>query len=217
MTDSIHFGVLRVLTLEDPAAVATHGRMIEDAYPNVSTHSDCIPNHPDGLPDVEAEIAALSLIEDLGSTMADEGIDALLVSCTLDPAVATLDSALSIPVIGPGRSVAAAALSRGNRVGTLSLEAGTPPIVTETLGEHHHAEVSVNGAETTNFLTTEEGQDAIAESINKLIDANCDAVAPSCTGLTTSGVLPKIQSRTSIPVVDPVLSMGAMAYNSVQF
>jgi len=214
MSDSIHFGVLRVLTRDDSAEVAVHGQVLESQFSDVTTTSACIPDHPYGLPDVEVEKDALPLVESLGHTLAGNDIDALLISCALDPAVEKLDASLQIPVFGAGRSVAAAALARGERVGTLTLESGTPPAVKSLLGDRHQAAVSVSGAEETNYLTTERGREAIIKAIRQLEADNCDIIAPSCTGLTTSGVLPAAQSQTTIPVLDPVCSMGAMAYNA---
>jgi len=214
MSDDLHFGVLRVLTCDDPEEVTAHGRVLESTFSDVTTTSECIPDHPNGLPDVEAEKDALPQIETLGHTLADKDIDALLISCALDPAVEKLDASLSIPVIGAGRSVAAAALARGEQVGTLTLESGTPPAVETLLADRHQAEAAVSGAEQTNYLTTERGRAAIVEAVDQLEEDDCDVIAASCTGLTTSRVLPEVKSCTNIPVVDPVCSMGAIAYNA---
>ena len=216
MTDPNHIemGVLRVLTLDDPEDVSHHGRVIERNFPQVSTTSRCIPDHPDGIPDVEAEAEALPYVEELGREMADD-VDVLAVSCALDPAVDSLDSDLDVPVVGAGASVAAAALARGQRVGTLGLESGTPPNVADLLGDRLAASEVVVGAETTNFLTTEGGREAIRASVDRLADAGCDVVAPSCTGLTTSGALAELGDSLEIPVVDPVVAMAAMGTTAV--
>ena len=211
----VTMGVLRVLTLEDPEAVATHGHVIEAHFPWIETDSRCIPDHPDGIPSAAEEAEAIPYVMDLAREMAED-VDALLISCALDPGVPELREELDIPVLGAGRSVAAAALTRGDRVGTIGLEGGTAPVLERILGDHHHASTVVRGANTTNFLTTAAGRDAIANAIDRLEAAGCDVVAPSCTGITTSGVLPDVASDTPLSVVDPVLSMAAMAYNSLQ-
>lgn len=208
-TSRIKMGVLRVLTLDDPHDVSLHGQVIERHFPHVSTRSRCIPDHPDGIPTAEAEAEALPYVEELGREMAAE-VDVLAISCALDPAVGELDDELDVPVVGAGASVAAAALARGERVGTLGLEAGTPPNVRALLGDRLGASEVVEGAETTNFLTTDEGRTEIRAAVDRLADAGCDVVAPSCTGLTTSGVLADIRDSLAIPVVDPVLAMAAM-------
>lgn len=208
-TDQIEMGVLRVLTLEDPENVSLHGRVIEAHFPHITTHSECIPDHPDGVPTAEAEAEALPYIEELGREMAAD-IDVLSISCALDPGVAELDEAVDVPVVGAGASVAAAALTRGEKVGTLGLESGTAPNVRELLGDRLQASTVVEGAETTNFLTTNEGRAAIRAAVTRLADAECDVVAPSCTGITTSGVLADLRETLKIPVIDPVLAMAAM-------
>lgn len=216
MTDQnqIEMGVLRVLTLEDPEDVSLHGRVIEQQFPHVSTTSRCIPDHPDGIPSAEAEAEAIPYVKRLGREMA-AGVDVLTISCALDPAVSTLDDELDVPVVGAGASVAATALARGGTVGTLGLESGTPPVVRNLLGDRLGAAESVEGAETTNFLTTEEGRTEIRAAVERLADAGCDVVAPSCTGLTTSGVLADIGPSFEIPVVDPVLAMAAIGTTTV--
>lgn len=208
--DRIEMGVLRVLTQEDPEDVSLHGRVIENHFPHVETRSECIPDHPEGIPTAEAEAEALPYVEELSRKMAAD-IDVLAISCALDPAVSELDEELDIPVVGAGASVAAAALARGEKVGTLGLESGVPPNVRRLLGERLQADEVVEGAETTNFLTTDEGRAEIRAAVNRLADAGCEVVAPSCTGLTTSGVLVDLRESLEIPVVDPVLAMAAMS------
>ncbi|WP_236639708.1 aspartate/glutamate racemase family protein [Salinigranum halophilum] len=206
----IELGVLRVLTLENETDVALHGRVIEKHFPHVSTRSRCIPNHPNGIPSAEAEVDALPYILELGTEMGAQ-VDALAISCALDPGVSKLDERLDVPVIGAGASVAGSALARGRNVGTLGLEDGTPSVIKDILGDYLQATETVKGAETTNYLTTPEGRAATGDAITRLIEAGCDVVAPSCTGLTTSGVLTNVQRRADIPIVDPVVAMGAMA------
>lgn len=212
-TPEMTVGVLRVLTLEAPEAVAKHGRVIERAFPNVSTVSECIDGFPEGLPSPEAEEEALPAVLDLAREMATD-VDALAVSCCLDPGVDTLRGELRVPVVGAGASLAAAALVRGGRVGALSLEEGTPPVVREILGYRLHAEAVVEGADTTNHLSTRAGQEAVIETVGRLQDAGCDVVAPACTGITTAEVLPSARAETGMDIVDPVTAMGAMAYDA---
>ena len=212
--DNIEMGVLRVLTLDDPEDVSHHGRVIERNFPHVETTSRCIPDHPDGIPDIESEAEALPYVEELGREMADD-VDVLGVSCALDPAVDSLDADLDVPVVGAGASVAAAALARGDRVGTLGLESGTAPNVEELLSDRLKSSEVVVGAETTNFLTTDGGRKAVRASVERLADAGCDVVAPSCTGMTTSGALAELNDSLEIPVIDPVLAMAAMGTTAV--
>jgi len=213
-TNRLEMGVLRVLTQEDPEDVSLHGRIIERHFPQISTRSRCILEHPDGIPTVEAEAEALPYVERLGRQLAAD-VDVLAVSCALDPAVSSLDDELDVPVVGAGASVAAAALARGENVGTLGLESGTPPNVEALLGDRLRAGEVVAGADTTNFLTTPDGRDEIRAAVDRLADAGCDVVAPSCTGLTTSGVLADLRESLAVPLIDPVLAMAAMGTTAV--
>lgn len=209
--EPLRIAVLRVLTLDDHEEVARHGRVVEQRFPGVETTSDCIPDRPEGLPSPEAEAEALPDVRALARELATDA-DVLAISCALDPAVEDLRAALDVPVVGAGAAVASMALARGRRVGTLSLEEGVPPAVVDVLGERHHAAAIVEGAETTNFLTTSEGRAAITDAVERLADAGCDAVAPACTGVTTAGVLPRVREAVGVDVVDPVVAMGAVAY-----
>lgn len=92
----------------------------------------------------------------------------LLVSCALDPAVDQLRSSLRIPVVGAGHSTASVAKAVGTRVGTLSIEGGVAPVISETLGDAHHASERVEGARTTNFLTSLAGREAIRDAVDRL-------------------------------------------------
>lgn len=210
----VRMGVLRVLTLPDPEDVALHGRIIEEHFPGVETTSRCIPDHPEGIPDLETEAEAIPYVERLAREMAPE-VDVLTISCALDPAVGSLDAELDIPVVGAGASVAAVAMAHGRQVGTLGLESGVPPGVRNLLGDHFEASEIVEGADTTNALTTDRGRRAIGAAIDRLEERGCDVVAPCCTGITTSGVLSDARERASIPIVDPVRSMGSTAFAAV--
>lgn len=206
---TVELGVIRVLTQEDHEATAMHGRWLERHYPTITTTSACIPDHPDGIPDEEAEAEAVPYVVDLARELSGR-VDAIAISCALDPAVDSLRNDLSVPVLGAGECVTRAALTLGTSVGTLSLEGGTASNIGRLLGEHHHAAESVTGAETTNSLTTDEGR-RITDAAGALVDEGCDVVAPVCTGMTTAGVLPSLDASLPVPVLDPVLAMGASA------
>lgn len=207
---SLHLGVVRVLTQEDYEVTALHGRLIEDRYPSITTTSACIDDHPDGIPDEAAEKAAEPYVAETARSLAPT-VDALAISCALDPAVDELQRTLDIPVIGAGRAVINTAQTLGGAIGTLSLEGGVPSYIAGLLGGELHASVSVPGAETTNYLTTDEGRRSIEAAAEQLVDDGCDVIAPICTGMSTAGVLPHIAAEQPVPVIDPVLSIGSVA------
>lgn len=206
----IQMGIIRVLTLEDTTEVAKHGRIIENSFPSISTISECIPDHPQGIPSPAEEDEAIPYILDLGHSLATS-VDAIGISCALDPGVSSLREELDIPVFGAGSSVAAVALGGGTRFGTLAIEGGVAPIIEEMLGEKHHSSITIEGADTTNYLATQEGQKILTESVKALSNQGCDVIVPSCTGMSTTGVLPKVNREVRATVLDPVVAMGAMA------
>lgn len=207
---TIELGVIRVLTQDSHEKTALHGRWIEQHYPSIKTTSDCIPEHPNGIPDAETETEAIPYIIDLAQDLSED-VDAIAISCAADPAVDSLQDDLSIPVIGAGECVARASANLGSNVGTLSLEGGTMSNIEETLGGYHHSAQNVDGAETTNYLTTDEGREAVRAAATSLVDGGCDVIAPVCTGMTTAGVLPSLNDSLVVPVLDPVLAMASTA------
>ncbi|ELK56135.1 putative hydantoin racemase, partial [Haloferax sp. BAB-2207] len=98
---------------------------------------------------------------------------------------------------------------------TLGLENGAGSAIRDLLGDRLAAEAVVEGAATTNFLTTDEGRAAIRAAVDRLVDAGCDVVAPSCTGISSSGAIPDARADAPIPIVDPVVAMGAVATTAV--
>ncbi len=50
-------GVIRVVSMDDPTALAAHGRVLENRY-GLTTWSHCLPGQPHGIYDAETHRAA---------------------------------------------------------------------------------------------------------------------------------------------------------------
>ncbi|MBA2809332.1 hydantoin racemase [Streptomyces sp. KM273126] len=205
-----HIGVIRVLTSDDTAAVAAHGRVIEERY-GIPAVSRCIPGQPYGIHDDESERRAEPKIVSLARELADEGAATLVISCAADPALEQTREAVDVPVIGAGSAAAAVALGLGTRVGVLGIRDEAPPAVTAVLGERFAGAARPRGVRRTTDLLAPDGPEAVLEAGAGLVEAGADTLLLACTGLNTIGVRPLLEDRLGVPVVDPVLAAGLLA------
>lgn len=203
-------GVIRVLTSEDPAVVATHGKVIEERY-GLPTVSRCIPGQPHGIHDDESEARAEPKIVDLARELAEARAHALIISCAADPALQETRRAVSIPVIGAGSAAAAVALGLGRRIGVLGIRDEAPPAVRALLGDRFTASARPHGVHRTTDLLAPEGPPAVLEAATELVASGADTLLLACTGLNTIGIRPLLEERLGVPVVDPVLAAGLLA------
>ncbi len=203
-------GVIRVLTSEDPAAVATHGTAIEERY-GLPTVSRCIPGQPHGIHDDDSGARAEPKIVDLARELADAGARTLIISCAADPALRKTRQAVGIPVIGAGSAAAAVALGLGRRVGVLGIRDEAPPAVRAVLGDHFAASARPDGVHRTTDLLAPEGPAMVLEAAAGLVASGADTLLLACTGLNTIGIRPLLEERLGVPVVDPVLAAGLLA------
>lgn len=204
-------GVIRVLTTQDPELLAAHGRILEQEY-GLSTVNRCIPDQPKGIYDDESERIAIPKIIRLARELASEGVDAIVVSCAADPAVADLRSELQIPVIGAGSALAAVALALADRVGVLNLNEDAPGPVRRMLGDRFVGQDAPEGVRTSPDLLTEWGQMAALEAARRLARLGAGALALACTGYATIGMAQTLRTQLGINAVDPVRAAGLVAW-----
>ena len=208
----MNIGLIRVLTLSDQREIDRHGSIIESAFPGLKVTSSCIEGQPKGLYDKASEEEAKPKIIGLAKEL-EEGVEAIIVSCAADPALVELKEMLTIPVVGAGESLAAVSRTLGGSVGVLTITNEVPDPVAKGLQDHCLTWAKVEGVETTLDL---EEEDIVARAINAANDLKnrgCDVIALACTGFSTIGVAPKIGRGVGIPVVDPVLAAGSIAYH----
>ena len=208
-------GIIRVLTTDNSELLAAHGRIVEHDF-GLATVTRCIPDQPRGIYDDETERVALPKIIRLGKEMAREGVDAILVSCAADPAVAELRSELKIPVIGAGSAASAVALGLAERIGILNLTEGAPGPVRVLLGDRFVGEANPEGVKNTLDLMTSWGRDAALEAARKLGEAGAGALVLACTGYATIGMADLLRSRLGILAVDPVRAAGLITSYAVR-
>lgn len=206
-------GLIRVLSTDDPEILSSHGKLLEAFIPDLKVTSQCIEGHPKGLWNEEEERQAIPKIVRLGREMErNEGVDVLFVSCVADPGVPELRKVVSVPVIGAGSASAGVALSLGKPVGALSITDWILPPVAEVLGKALVGWEKPAHVQTTLDLMSEEGREEIIKAGRRLIDKGAGVILLACTGFSTVRLAPFLEDRLRVPVIDPVLSGGLIAY-----
>lgn len=208
-------GLIRVITLTDPAQVNRHGRIIENRFPGLTVSSRSIPDQPRGIYDDASEAVAVPKIIDLGRQFARDGADALIVSCAADPAIAELRAELSIPVIGAGSAVSGMALAMGSKIGALGITEGAPACVPEVLGSHLVAEARPRGVENTLGLLEKNGQENAIAAARELVEKGAALIVLVCTGYSTIGIANDLRKAVGVPVLDAVVAAGAVTAHAV--
>ncbi|HEX9017393.1 MAG TPA: aspartate/glutamate racemase family protein [Chloroflexota bacterium] len=203
-------GVIRVLTTDDPDFLSAHGRIIERRF-GLKTVNRCIPDQWTGIYDDASEAIAVPKIIRLGTEMAADGVDAIVVSCAADPAVSELRAALKIPVIGAGSAASAVALSQADRVGVLNLNETAPGPVRRILGDCFVGEDAPEGVENSPQLLTDWGKQAALEAAKRLARLGAGSIVLACTGYGTIGMAGTLREQLGLVAVDPVVAAGLMA------
>lgn len=206
-------GLIRVVTLDSEEKLNLHGRLIESVFSELKVISKCIENQPRGIYDYESEEIAKPKILRLAREFAEEGVEAVIISCAADPAVEEARRFLKIPVIGAGSAVAAVSLAYGSKVGVLNLTDQTPSVIKKTLGSHMVAEDRPEGVRNTLDLMTDWGRRAAEEALKRLLKYEIDVIALACTGYSTIGFGRIARNITNTPVINPVIAAGAVTLN----
>lgn len=196
-------GVLRVLTSEDRAVPEAHGRVIEAHLPRVRTVSVALP------------------IPQMGSLRRQPSQRGSRTSSISPRRWRSRSMSFSSAVpwilwwIGSIRCFRFRTWAQDTAPHRWQKQLGrgwgrsaSKAVWHKTLDDAHLASERVEGAETTNFLTTPAGREAIPDAVARLATAGCDVVAPSCTGLTTAGIHPELDAICPMTIVDPVLGDG---------
>lgn len=206
-------GLIRVVTLQDKQLLQSHGQVIESLFPEIKVVSRSIPDQPYGVNTTAAEKIAIPKIIALAEEMEESlGIEALIISCAMDPGVIELRRRLNIPVLGAGSAAAHAALSVGDKIGTIGLSEGTPEIMRQILGSSLHTEKRLHSAKTTLELFNKKNRSEIVILAKEIESEGAEALVFTCTGFTTVEMAAELRQQLRIPVIDAV---EAVAYCTV--
>ncbi|MCX8168600.1 MAG: aspartate/glutamate racemase family protein [Candidatus Methanomethylicia archaeon] len=203
-------GLIRVITLIDEHMLNIHGRIIERAFPELKVISKCIEGFPKGLYNRESMEMAKPEILRLAREFEKQGVEAIIISCTADPAVLEARKELKIPVIGAGSAAASISLALGERIGVLNLTEETPEVIKRILKDHLVKEVAPKGVWNTLDLLTYWGKEAAKEALKTLIESRVNVIMLGCTGYSTIGFARVAEELFKVSIVDPVMAAGAV-------
>lgn len=202
-------GLIRVLTSDDQNFVDTHGRLLEERFPNLEVISRCIPDQWEGIHSHELEQIAIPKIVETARTFED--VDMILVSCADDPGVVEVREALpGMPVTGGGETAAALASRYPGKVGVLGIVDYAPKAYVRMLKDRIILG-RPEGVESTLDLMTPKGRESCFRCGEELKQAGAGVIALGCTGLATIGIAAELEAHLGIPVIDPVLAQGVFA------
>ncbi len=209
MKDKFRVGLIRVLTTGDEELLNLHGKLLMEKYPMLDVESRCIPDQYEGIHSHELEAVAVPKIVELAKTFRDK--DMILVSCADDPGVKEIRAALpGMPVTGGGETTAALAVRYGEKIAVLGIVDYTPKAYERMIPDKLVAS-RPKGVHSTLDLMTPEGRASCLATAMELKEKGADVIALGCTGLTTIGIAKEIEEATGLPVIDPVLALGAFA------
>jgi len=210
MKSSYNIGLVRVVSFKDEKLLNLHGELIEKYYPMLKVTSKAIPDQPDGIHDDETEKIAVPKIIELAKNW--KNIDALVISCAGDPAVKELREILDIPVIGAGESTAILASNYGDTFGVLGITEDIPPAYKRILGENIVGTCNIPDIISTLDLMSPVGREKVVKKALQLKGLGAQVIALACTGMATIGIAKQLEEICKIPVIDPVMAEGLIAY-----
>lgn len=202
-------GLVRVLTIHDEEILNLHGRIIEKTFPELKVITKCIEDQPEGIYDLQSEELAKYKILKLIKKFQEVNVDAVIISCAGDPAVAEARKIFKIPIIGAGSASASLALTYGERVGVLKITEEVPRIIRKILGSHLVAEERLENVRNAIDLMSEAGRAESINALRRLLKHDVEVIVLACTGFTTIGFKKLARGVTSIPIIDPVIAAGA--------
>ena len=158
-----------------------------------------------------------------------EGFDAAIVHCFIDPGVRQARSVVNIPVIGPGESSLLFACTLGHKFGVVTINAPTPPLDMEMMIRTYGLEDRAIARSVRSIsmpmleyarLSSEEARERVLPDIldraRECVAEGAEVVVIGCTGLgpvcTLSGVT-KIPEM-DVPIID-CLSVGIKAAEAI--
>lgn len=210
----MNLGVIRVITTDDQEVLNAHGKILAEEL-GVNVTSRCVPEQPDGVHDAATFRDASAKTVELSQQMvADEDLDAILISCAADPGVPETTLRLDIPVIGAGSAAAAHARTLGERVGVLDLTPETPRAVIDVLGEAYVGALVPAGVRTSADLQLPESRNAAVDAAKQLARNGAEVVMFACTGMTTINLAAILREELDVPIVDAVRSGGRAALSA---
>lgn len=210
--DKNRLGIVRVLTTEDKKLLSAHGEIIKSYFPSLDVESRCIPDQYEGIHSDELEALAVPKVVRLGHQFADEGFDAVFISCAADPAVKILQKELSVPVVGAGTALAYTAAAYGLPAGVLGITDDTPSAISSVLGNQLVGSIRPEKIHSTLDLFRPEAVGELVGAALTLKKHGSRLIILACTGLATIKVAPVLRQETGLPVIDPLRAASSILW-----
>ncbi|SMB81552.1 Asp/Glu/hydantoin racemase [Desulfonispora thiosulfatigenes DSM 11270] len=203
-------GIIRVLSTDNLQVLYSHETIIKNIYPELEIISEAIKDQPNGVYNQETELESVPKILEIAKDMEKSGVNAILISCCMDPGLTLIKKELNIPVVGAGMASALMAMSLGNKIGVTSLDKVIPPNLHETLGNKLLAYQPSEGINNTKDLLKIDGKEKVLKTARDLRDQGADCLLLACTGMSTIGLAPLLEEKLNIPVIDPIIASGGL-------
>ncbi len=144
----------------------------------------------------------------------DEAVDAIVIACFDDTGLAQARAAAHCPVIGIGQAAFHMALLRGQSFGVVTTLSVSVPVIEGNIRRYgfadHCAGVRPSGLP---VLEVEDGGphvlSVLSDEINAAQTQGAQSVVLGCSGMTA--LLPPLQERAGLPVIDGVRAAAALA------
>lgn len=164
------------------------------------------------------EIHSCPYILDEVNQAEQDGADAVVIDCALDPCLSGLREAVRIPVIGAGHASFLMAAALGDRWSVLSPLPQLIPGLRRRIDEYGFAEkvTSFRSLETgiLDLLSEEARQSFKRQGVEAVDKDGAEVLILGCTGM--SPVVPELKRHFQIPLVDPAAAAICLAENMVR-
>ncbi len=164
------------------------------------------------------EIHSCPYILDEVKRAEQDGADAAVIDCALDPCLSGLREAVRIPVVGAGQSAFLMASALGDKWSILTPLPQLIPGLRRRIDEYGFAEkiASFRSIETgiLDLLSAEAKQNFIKQGVEAVNKEGAEVLILGCTGM--SPAIPELKEHFSVPLVDPAASAICLAENMVR-
>ena len=149
-------------------------------------------------------LAGPAILEQVAAAEQD-GADAVVVDCALDPSLAALREAVDIPVVGAGQAAFALAITLGDSFSVLSPLKSLVPAYHRRIREYglNFALASVRCLDfgIMDLLSERASEAFVREGRAAIREDGAEVIVLGCTGM--SPAIPKLQAQFDVPVIDP--------------
>lgn len=148
-----------------------------------------------------------------------DGYDAIVIDCAMDPALRAVRELVNIPVTSAGESALLYALGLGDKISVVTVLENTARVIGDRIRTYglqgRVASIRFADVPVLELENTDQAGEAILSEARKAIDNDgADVIVLGCTGM--SPIAAFLQERLEVPVVDPAVAALTMAESLVR-